>query len=270
MIYIENRRKKKENIIKSHPDATILDVTSNSNSKYSQWLSPFFPHGNIPIPFTDGMKAACVEGIWQGLKVFEKHDVDFAMFTNDTMRNLKRTVKKYGKPLGHRKGAYGTELLNYFDARMLIYLPSYKWVLDNVGYVHRVLERIKEHSLVHDVVLLDYNTNYNIFDITSPLSHAGLIKLYIEDSYPSIDNEKGLMPLHNEVNLIDIWGELKATLSMTMIKKYDVIVLSIIDSFQASNPYLFLNKLKEAGIGYNTKIFKGFKDKIGIQLSIVF
>lgn len=267
MIYVENRRKKKENIIKCYPDATILDVTSNSDSKYSQWLSPFFPHGNIPIPFTDGMTAACVEGIWQGLKVFEKHDVDFAMFTNDTMRNLKRTVKKYGKPLGHRKGAYGTELLDYFDARMLIYLPSYKWVLDNVGYVHRVLEKIKEHSMNQDVVLLDYNTNCNVYDITAPLSHAGLIKHYIEGCYPSIKSER---VKHYNICFVDVWEEIKVNMSPTIIKKYNDRVLSVIASFQASNPYLFLNKLKEAGIGYNTKIFKCFKEKIGIQLSIDF
>lgn len=270
MIYVENRRKKKENIIKCYPDAAILDVTSNSDSKYSQWLSPFFPHGNIPIPFTDGMTAACVEGIWQGLKVFEKHDVDFAMFTNDTMRNLKRTVKKYGEPLGHRKGAYGTELLDYFDARMLIYLPSYKWVLDNVGYVHRVLEKIKEHSMNQDVVLLDYNTNCNVFDITAPLSHAGLIKLYIEGSYPSCQEIVSVFPKTNSINFMCMWEDIKLSLSPELIKKYDNVVLDVISSFHGDNPFLFLNKLKESQIGYNTKVFKCFKKKIGIQLTIMF
>ncbi len=270
MIYIENKRKKIENLIKSYPDAVILDVTSSSETRYAQWLSPFFPHGNIPIPYTEGLKAACVEGIWQGLKVFENQDVDFALFNNATMKNLKRTVKRFGKPLGHRKGAFGTELLDYYHARMLIYLPSYKWVLDNVDYVHRVVEKIKEQSAVQDIVLLDYNTNCNIYDIATPLSHAGLIKLYIEGNYPSGDNEKAWMPKQNDINFIDIWGEIKETLSTSMIKKYDDTVLSVIGSFQASNPYLFLNKLKEVGIGYNTKIFKSFKDRIGIQLSIAF
>ena len=96
------------------------------------------------------------------------------------MRNLKRTVRKFGKPKGHRKGAYGKELLNYFEARMLIYLPTYKWVLDNVPEVHRVVERIKEQSKKRDIVLLDYNTNPDFRDISKPLSHAGLVKLYIE------------------------------------------------------------------------------------------
>ena len=42
--------------------------------------------------------------------MFEGADVDVQMFQNDTMKNIKRTVRKYGKPLGHRKGVNGKEL----------------------------------------------------------------------------------------------------------------------------------------------------------------
>ena len=101
------------------------------------------------------------------------------------MKNLKRTVRKLGKPLGHQKGVYGTELLNYYEARMLIYLPTYKWVLDNVPSVHETVMQIKEESQNGDIVLLDYNTNENVQDTFKPLSHAGLLKLYIEDRYPT-------------------------------------------------------------------------------------
>ena len=74
-----------------------------------------------------------VEGIWQGLKVFEHYGIDVQMFRNATMKNLKRTVRRFGKPLGHRKGVTGNELLNYIDARMQIYVPAYKWVLENMA-----------------------------------------------------------------------------------------------------------------------------------------
>lgn len=184
MIYVENKRRKLETLLKQYPTADILDVTSASNKKYAQMLSPFYPHGNIPVPFTPGMTATCVEAIWQGLKVFKSADVDVELFKNDTMKKLKRTVRHFGIPLGHRKGVFGTELLNYFDARMLIYLPTYKWVLDNVPEVHDIVEKIAERAKTNDIVLLDYNTNLEFRDITSPISHAGLIKLYIEGEYP--------------------------------------------------------------------------------------
>ena len=184
MIYIENKKRKIENIQAQYPNADILDITSASTAHYAQILSPFYPHGGIPVPFTPGMYATCVEAIWQGLKVFQNVDVDVEMFKNDTMKGLKRTVRRFGPPLGHRKGVYGKELLNYFDARMQIYLPTYKWVLDNVEEVHHVIMRIAERSKTRDIVLLDYNTNVEFRDVTSPLSHAGLVKLYIEGRYP--------------------------------------------------------------------------------------
>lgn len=53
--------------------------------------------------------------------------------------------------------------------------------------VHRVVERIKEQSKKRDIVLLDYNTNTDFRDISKPLSHAGLVKLYIEGNYPEGD-----------------------------------------------------------------------------------
>lgn len=112
MIVIESKRKKLETLRRRYPNAVIADVTSQATDGLVK-LSPFYPHGDIPIPFTEGMKASCVEVVWQGLKVFETADVDVAMFANSTMKNIKRTVRRFGKPLGHRKGVYGTELLDY-------------------------------------------------------------------------------------------------------------------------------------------------------------
>lgn len=189
MLYIANKKTKLENIKKKYPNAYILDVTSTSQYLMARMLSPFYPHYNIPIPFTptEELTATCVEAVWQGLKVFQNQDVDIKTFKNDTMQNLKRTVRKFGTPLGHRKGVHGIELLNYYEARMLIYLPTYKWVLDNVPKAHEAAMRIKEQNKKSDIVLLDYNTNTNFMDITRPLSHAGLLKLYIEEQYPTFE-----------------------------------------------------------------------------------
>lgn len=196
MIYVVNKKRGIERIEKEFPNAYILDITSSSDKRYAQLLSPFYPHGNIPIPNTPSLKATCVEAVWQGLKVFETADVDLSIFNNDTMRNLKRTVRKYGKPIGHRYGVYSDKILNYFEARMLIYLPTYKYVLDNVSEVHNILERIREKSKTSVVILLDYNTNSDYRDTTKPLSHAELVKLYIEDNYPEYSSS--VKPLTQE------------------------------------------------------------------------
>lgn len=187
MIYIANCRRKIKCLRKEFPNATILDLTSKSPYRYGKILSPFYPHGNIPVPFTPGVTATCVEAIWQGLKVFRNSDVDTTLFENTTMSGLKRTIKKYGQIIGHRKGLNSDIILNYNDARFLIYLPTYKWVLENIPEVRNVIMRIKEYSLTHDLVFLDYNVNADINDISKPLSHAQLVKLYIEEKYPSLE-----------------------------------------------------------------------------------
>ena len=186
MIIIESKRKKPETILKKYPDAILADVTSSARNGLVK-LSPFYPHGGIPVPFSEGYTATCVEAIWQGLKVFESCDVDVQLFQNDTMRNIKRTVRRFGKPLGHRKGVNGTELLGYIEARKQIYIPTYKWVLENK--VANIIERLRAASNEgKTIILLDYDTNADVENAKKPLSHASLIKAFVEGMYPYGDN----------------------------------------------------------------------------------
>ena len=114
-----------------------------------------------------------VEGAWQALKVFERADVDLTKLTRSDMRNLKRPVKKNGRVLGHRAGIGGTTLLSRLDARKQIYLPLYRWVLDN--RLQSLVADLRSLSANGDVVLLDYSTNGDVQDLTTPLTHAQLI-----------------------------------------------------------------------------------------------
>jgi hypothetical protein len=116
------------------------------------------------------------------LKVFQNADVDIDTFHNDTMKNIKRTVTRFGKPLGHRKGVYGTELLNYLEARKLIYLPTYKWMLEHKAM--NIIQRLRVASRTKTIVLLDYNTNSDVDNPSKPLSHAFLVKAFAENLYP--------------------------------------------------------------------------------------
>ena len=170
--------------MKRYPDAILADVTSSAKDGLVK-LSPFYPHGGIPVPFSEGYTATCVEAIWQGLKVFEGADVDVEMFHNDTMKNIKRTVRRYGRPLGHRKGVNGKELLGYIEARKLIYIPSFRWVLEHK--VPQIIERLREASKTRTIILLDYDTNADVENPKKPLSHASLVKAYAEGLYPYDD-----------------------------------------------------------------------------------
>ena len=180
MIIIESRKRPLEpgqkdkngkpilSLKEKYPDAMIIDVTSKAQDEFVRF-SPFYPNGGIPVPFTDDI-AVSVEGIWQGLKVFESTDIDTSFFSKRDMKNLKRTKRKYGRCLGHRKGVHGEELLGYIEARKQIYLPCYKWVLEN--RLQKLVTAVRIISKNKPVVLLDYNTNPDVNNPKSALSHA--------------------------------------------------------------------------------------------------
>lgn len=184
MIIIESKRKKLENILKKYPGAVIADVTSKATDGLVK-LSPFYPHGGIPVPFSQGYTATCVEAVWQGLKVFENEDVEVNMFQNGTMKDIKRTVRTHGRILGHRKGVDGNEILSYVDAKQQIYIPTYRWMLENKAM--DIIERLRESSKTKTIVLLDYNTCCDVDSDKKPLSHAYLVKAYAEGLYPFDD-----------------------------------------------------------------------------------
>jgi hypothetical protein len=185
MIYVESKKKTLKTLLKKYPNARILDVTSKGEEPWIR-VSPFYPHGNIPIPFSPNQFSVSVEGIWQGLKVFEGEDIDVSKFSIKNMKGIKRTVRKFGKPLGHRKGVAGVELLDYLTARKEIYLRAYGWLLDNKA--HDVIKLLKAEAEKQDLVLLDFDTNGEIENIKKPLSHAALVKRYLEKKFPELIN----------------------------------------------------------------------------------
>ena len=183
MIIVESRRKRITTLEKLYPEASVIDVTSKGEIPWIRF-SPFFPHGNIPIPYSDNATGESVEGIWQGLKVFETEGIDKSKFRIKTMKGIKRSSRKRGLVLGHQKGINSDQLFNYIEARQEIYLPAYRWVLDN--FLKKELQTLYSLNEESNVVLLDYETNTDIDNTEKPLSHAGLIKLYIENEWPSL------------------------------------------------------------------------------------
>jgi hypothetical protein len=74
---------------------------------------------------------------------------------------------------------HGSTLLEYVEARRLIYVPSYQWVLRQ--RLAPELEVLRKQAAQRTMVLLDYETNADILDVRRPLSHASLVARQIED-----------------------------------------------------------------------------------------
>src|SRR5262249_4515523 len=119
-IIVESRRKRRATVEKAWPDALVLDVTSKGEGPWVR-LSPFYPHGGIPVPHSPGTFAQSVEGLWQGLKVFEREDIDPSRWQVRDMRGIKRAGRARGRVRGHRFGVGSAVLLGYRDARYNIY-----------------------------------------------------------------------------------------------------------------------------------------------------
>jgi hypothetical protein len=166
----------------TRPAAVVVDVTSRGPDPWVRF-SPFYPHGAIPVPMSPGVTSESVEGVWQALKVFESADVDPSKLTVTSMKNLKRTVRRFGQVRGHRAGLTGDHLLDYRTARQEIYLPTYRWVLEN--RLQAEVAQLRDLAESADVVLLDYTTNGDIDDLCTPLSHAALIAEHLRRLTPA-------------------------------------------------------------------------------------
>ena len=93
---------------------------------------------------------------------------------------MKRTVRTHGRCLGHQKGLGSKQLLGYIEARKQIYVPSYNWMLENK--CQKEIQDFKK--LLNEgktLVFLDYDTNEDVEDPSKPLSHASLIKHYLDN-----------------------------------------------------------------------------------------
>lgn len=79
------------------------------------------------------------------------------------------------------------------DAKHLIYIPTYKWMLEHKAM--NIIERLRKANESKTIVLLDYNTCCDVDSPTKPLSHTYLVKAYAKGFYP-----------YNDINLTPpIW-----------------------------------------------------------------
>jgi hypothetical protein len=172
-VHVASRRR--TTLRRDFPDALILDVTSRGGEPWIR-LSPFYPHGGIPVPGHPDRASQSVEGVWQALKVFAAEQEDFTKLDITTMKGIKRTARRLGPPLGHRLDG---RLLGYEEARRALYLPTYRWMLDHKA--PELVAELRELSSHRTVVLLDYTTNGDVADLSTPLSHAALIAQRVQE-----------------------------------------------------------------------------------------
>jgi uncharacterized protein DUF6939 len=96
------KRRAQKSVEAAYPDALVVDVTSRADEPWV-YPSPFFPHGAIPVPVSRGV--ATLRSKAHGKRTIVR-DVDAAKLAVTTMTGLKRTARRFGPVLGHRRGIH--------------------------------------------------------------------------------------------------------------------------------------------------------------------
>ena len=186
-IFIANRKRQAKSLHEEFGAVPVFDVTFAGQDPLFSTLSPMYPHGDLPVPFTEGqLSANSLEAIWQGLKVFEHEGarLDPAFLSKSGCKNIKRhATKQRGRILGHQQGNHTTKpLLSIIAARAQIYAPTYHWQLEHhCPKALAALRKALEHS---DIVLLEAGVDSDIRDIFTPMPHSQLLRLYLLGQYP--------------------------------------------------------------------------------------
>lgn len=146
-----------------YSESLIVNLTTIEPSNKFRKLSPYYPHGDILIPYTPNKPLKSVNDVWQKLCV--RHD------------NSDGEIK-------YRKGLYTNEYLTYVQARQKILIPLYCWMLENKAF--EIIEYLRECLFKYgaNIVIIDKSVNCEIENPNEPLSFGFLLKAYIEGVYP--------------------------------------------------------------------------------------
>lgn len=159
----------------------VVDVTAKHEGEYVQ-LSPCYAFEDenhrpaFAVPGLDGRRSYTVEGMWQGLKMFESAGIDEKKFTIQNRKNFKRS----GRLIGYF-GGEGKPMLQEIEARKQIYLPAYEQMLDM--YASEPLEQLFQEHVKRGLVLKDHFVNEDVENDKTQLSHASLIKKKLQSMF---------------------------------------------------------------------------------------
>lgn len=149
---------------KMWPGAVVLDLTLGGAMEK---LDPAFPIGEIKAPLKKWTESHSIMGIWEGLKVFNKKDIDISYMTDIKKLGKERKCKSYGRMKGIK---IEDGIIEGDDNVTDFYKKIYKDVIgERFGDLIENLKRIAKET---DIVLLDYCEG----DEKYPVSHVELFK----------------------------------------------------------------------------------------------
>ncbi|MFF3958343.1 DUF6939 family protein [Streptomyces sp. NPDC001890] len=134
----------------------------------------------IPVPGT-GLTAESVESVWQGLKLVDGETCP-AMFGQDPAARPPGELRRLpGYDYAASVFQYGDVVLGLFEARLLIYLPTYLHLLDRLADDRAVVEIHAALRAGRDVLFYDYDANMDPAFTGDSWSHSSILAAWFND-----------------------------------------------------------------------------------------
>ncbi|NHR05466.1 hypothetical protein HA052_09650 [Chromobacterium haemolyticum] len=168
-----------------------------ANMRDFRCFNPFtqWPEPSIPVPGQTGLLARSVESIWQGLKLVNGQ-TDFDQFLGPPHKRPSDAERRrlHGYCYSDSRFAYGDRSLNLLSARLLIYLPTYLFLLDRL-VPEALLRQLRQHlEQTGPVLCYDWDANQNIADTSSSFSHSAILANWLNGML-----EQQYLPLAKQV-----------------------------------------------------------------------
>jgi hypothetical protein len=156
-----------------------VDISVDAEIPWNR-LSLGYQHGQIPVPGLHRMFTECVQGAMEGLKLIGKSGrpgkINLGLFVGP---GRERELEDEEWLLGW---SFEGRRVSLPEARRLILLPAYVWMLQNKAYAE--LARLKMIGRMHaeddnDLVIYDGVPSDDPDDFEKPLSAAAILVSYV-------------------------------------------------------------------------------------------
>lgn len=161
-------------------DALIVDSYNGApyNMDQFKFFNPFYtwPSPCIPVPgLKDGLSSS-VEAIWQGTK-WIKGKTDYQQFLSTPYKRPSEEERKRDKQFSYSatQFVYGETILSHLEARFLIYIISYLYLLDRLvpnellNYIRKMIDDNKQ------IIFCDWDDNVELTNVNESFSHSSLL-----------------------------------------------------------------------------------------------
>lgn len=138
-------------------------------------LNPFHFDRKWRIPVPGIKRHACsIESVWQGLKVVAG-EIDTGMFDRPPRKRPPEDERGPGYNYAASEFRFDESTIDIITARLLIYLPTYLYVLDRLVPDTVVAEIATALADGQEVLCYDWDSNVDVLDPRSSFSHSAIV-----------------------------------------------------------------------------------------------